>query len=116
MTIAEQRRSPRYSTDWAAQYRYHHTEPWRACRIIDVSFDGAAIELYETTSNDPVEGRFHLQVCSIVDGEAGVSVDATLRRHVEPPDGRLIVGIEFAALAPMTRNLLQLLVRLRTSA
>jgi hypothetical protein len=116
MAVAEQRRSPRYPADWTAQYRYDTAGPWRACRVIDVSLDGAAVELYDDEEHEPEVGRFYLQVCSAVDGEVGVTVRATLRRHLRRDNGQLLAGIEFAPLPPVERNLLQLLVSLRTFA
>jgi hypothetical protein len=116
MVVAEQRRSPRYPAEWAAQYRYDTTAPWRGCRVIDVSLDGAAVELYDSADDEPELGRFYLQVCSVVGGEVGVTVRAMLRRHLRRDNGQLLAGIEFAPLQPAERKLLQLLVSLRTFA
>jgi hypothetical protein len=115
MVVAEQRRSSRDPAEWSAQYRYDTAARWRACRVIDVSFDSAAVELYGSADHEPESGQFYLQVFSVADGEVAVAVRATLRRHLRRDNGQLLAGIQFARLRAGERRLLQL-VSLRTFA
>jgi hypothetical protein len=81
--------------------------------MVDVAFDAAAIELYDSEIEDPAPGRFYLQVRSGSDGAALALVRARLRRHVRREDGRLYALIEFAALHPQARSRLRSLVNPR---
>ena len=40
----DRRRSRRITADWAARFRFATDADWRPCRLIDVSWDGAALE------------------------------------------------------------------------
>jgi hypothetical protein len=109
----ERRRSQRYSADWTAQYRLDGADPWRACRVTDVSFDGAALELLDVTTVEAVSGPIELRVSSVAGDSGGVLLRAVLRRTVRIDD-RVLVGVEFSVLRAEERNLLHLLVGLRT--
>jgi hypothetical protein len=110
VTIAEHRRSPRHRAEPGALYRYDATGSWRACRMVDVAFDLAAIELYESDIEDPAPGRFYLLVRSGSGVAAAATVRAVLRRHVRRDNGQLYAVIEFGALQPAQRNQLRSLV------
>ena len=112
MTPPEQRRSPRYPADWTARYRLDPNDAWRGCRVIDVSFDGAALELMSISLVDGLVGPIYLQISSVAGDQVGVGIRAVIRRR-EQLDGRVIVGVEFSVLRAEERNLLHLLVGLR---
>ena len=114
MGIPERRRSPRHETDWEARYRYVIDAPWRACRFLDVSAHGAAVELYDSAPSEPFQG-LDIEVCSIAGGTDGFRVRARRRHHVLTEAGRLYVGVEFRPLSPRENSLLHLLVGLRVS-
>ena len=113
MTSPEQRRSPRYLTDWSAHYRLDPDDEWRACRVLDVSLDGAALELSDTALVGGLVGQLHLQIASVAGDQPGVVIRAVIRRTSQADGGRVIVGVEFSVLRADERQLLQLLVGLR---
>jgi hypothetical protein len=115
VTPREQRRSRRYPADWSAQYRLDPNDEWRYCRVVDVSFDGASLELTGATAVEGLVGPIHLQISSVAGDQVGVSIRAVIRRHVQL-DGRVIVGVEFSVLRDEERNLLHLLVGLRAQS
>ena len=43
--MSEQRSTHRYETDWVARYRFGRRKRWQDCQIVDVSRNGAALEL-----------------------------------------------------------------------
>ena len=109
----EQRRVPRHPTDWAARFRLDVQAEWRECQVIDVSSDGAALELHGVGDDEPLDGRFHLELTSVNDGEDGVPVTGLIRHRTRTAMGRVIVGIEFQGLTAEQLRLLELLVSRR---
>jgi hypothetical protein len=112
MTV-DRRRSERHSAGWAAEFRLDERDPWRRCRVIDVSFEGAAVELSDVTVTEGVDGPLQLRISSAVDQEHGILLRTVVRRIVEL-EGRVIAGVEFSVLRSEERSLLHLLVGLRT--
>ena len=49
---------PRQPVDWIGSYRFDSVsdEPWRNCRIIDLSPAGAGLELFEATPGERLDG------------------------------------------------------------
>jgi hypothetical protein len=113
MTSAEHRRAPRYAADWAARYRLDERDEWRACRVVNVSLDGAALELVGVTFVEALTGPIIVQIASISGDEIGVTVRAVIRRHEQLESGQVLVGVEFSVLRDEERRLLRLLVGLR---
>jgi len=112
----EQRRLRRDASDRPARYRLGGGSAWRECQIIDVSWDGAAIELHGVDDDEPLVGRFDLQVMSTTaDGDDGVPVGGEIRHRTRTSLGRVIVGIEFRALTVQQLQLLRLLVSARAA-
>jgi hypothetical protein len=58
--MAEQLRRavPRQPADWFGFYRFDNvqSEPWRACRVLDISPLGAGLEIFSVVPDEPVEG------------------------------------------------------------
>ena len=112
----EQRRLPRDPSDRVARYRLGGRSEWRECQIIDVSWDGAAIELYGIDDDEPLVGPFDLEVMSATDDVGdGVPVGGDIRHRTRTSLGRVIVGIEFRALTVGQLQLLGLLVSARVA-
>src|SRR6476659_5319990 len=80
VTSPEQRRTERYPADWAARYRLDPDDDWRACRVVDVSLGGAALELAATTPGEGLTGPLHLEIASVSGDQVGVNVRANIRR------------------------------------
>jgi c-di-GMP-binding flagellar brake protein YcgR len=111
----QRRRSPRYPTDWAATFRFDPRAEWRNCRFIDVSSDGAALELYGVGDEEVLEGPIFVDVKSVTGSDDGISVSAVIRHRARTTIGRTIVGIEFHRLSVEDLQLLRLLVSLRAA-
>ena len=112
MTV-ERRRAERRRTDWTAHVRLDGDDEWRPCRVIDVSFDGAALELDAAAVGQEPGAPVQLRVQSIAGGDAGIQLSARLRR-VERSAERVVAGLEFSEVRDEERRLLQLLVGLRS--
>jgi hypothetical protein len=113
VTNDEQRRSQRYPADWSARYRLDGDDPWRDCRIADVSLDGAALEVHDATLVEGLDGPIDLQIISITGGDVAFTVRGVIRRRWQSENGQVMVGLEFSVLRAEERNLLHLLVGLR---
>lgn len=111
----EQRRLQRDPVDRAARYRLGGGSAWRECQIIDVSWDGAAIELHGVDDDEPLVGPFDLEVMSATDDGVPVPVGGDIRHRTRTSLGRVIVGIEFRALTVEQLQLLELLVSVRAA-
>jgi PilZ domain len=115
MANTQRRSSPRYPADWSARYRGDPNAEWRACRIIDLSEHGAAVEL-RLAPGTSVEPRLQIEISSLVRDEAGVVLWGDIRHQTPTGSDRLLVGIEFAPIGNDQANLLRLLVALRSIA
>jgi hypothetical protein len=111
----QRRRSRRYATDWAARFRLDSAAEWRNCRLIDVSWDGAALELYGVDADEPLVGSMHVEIKSIAGNDDGIFVRGSIRHRARTSIGRVIVGIEFRRLSADEMQLLRLLVSLRAA-
>ena len=83
-------------------------------RVIDVSLDGAALELPGSPLDGGLAGPLYLQIASVAGDQAGVVIRAVIRGSRKADGGGVIVGIEFLVLHADERQLLQLLVELRS--
>jgi hypothetical protein len=115
LAVLEQRHDPRYPSDWAARFRFDITNEWRPCRLIDVSLDGAAIELYGLSPHDSLDRRIHVEVASISGEGEAIHILGDVRHKACTQDGRVVVGIRFLLPNREQRNLLRLLVSLRVA-
>src|SRR5438128_6828926 len=106
----QRRRSRRYPADWAARFRFDPTSEWRSCRLIDVSWEGAALELYGVDEEEPLVGPMHVDIKSVTGSDDGILVRGTIRHRARTAIGRTIVGIEFRRLDVEELQLLRLLV------
>lgn len=109
------RRSHRHPTDWAARFRFDPTADWRNCRLIDVSWEGAALELYGVDADEPLLGPLFLDIKSVTGSDDGIAVSGMIRHRARTALDRTIVGIEFRRLEIEKLQLLQVLVSLRAA-
>jgi hypothetical protein len=58
------REVPRQPADWLGFYRFDSApnDPWRCCRVIDISPLGAGLELFQTTPEECAEGHLSFSV------------------------------------------------------
>lgn len=85
------RAAPRQPADWTALYRLDNVvnEPWRICRVLDISPLGAGLELYQVVPDELLEGS--ITVSLELHGEG--------RNVVRSEDGTTArFGIRFPAL------------------
>jgi hypothetical protein len=113
MAEVERRRSPRYPTDLSVRYRISSDAPWRNCHILDVSDDGATIQLQDIEPGESFGSRIDLEISSRPQDAIGVVLTAQIRRRSRQPDG-LLIGVEFTSTGSDRVNLLRLLVGLRS--
>jgi c-di-GMP-binding flagellar brake protein YcgR len=116
MSLDQRRRSPRHPAGWSASYRLDPESQSRPCRIINVSGDGAAAELYELRPDETPDGRLVLELRSVSGDAAVVEIAAVVRNHARTSTGQIIVGVEFTPLTNHQQELLELLIRLRATA
>jgi hypothetical protein len=109
------RRSARYPADWAARFRFDPNAEWRNCRLIDVSWEGAALELHGLAYEESLTGAMWVDVKSVSGSDDGIVVDGMVRHQARTAMGRTLVGIEFRRLRVEALQLLRLLVSLRAA-
>jgi PilZ domain len=115
--MSEQRSTPRYATDWVARYRFAKRKPWQDCQIVDLSRDGAALELHGADPERVVgERQIHVQIQSVLGVGRGAPLVADIRRRGRTPDGTVLVGVEFPDLPAEQFRLFGLLAGLGTTA
>ena len=97
---------------WGATYRIGDDEDWSGCRLLDITLDGASIELCGDVPDGVVdELPFVLQIDSIVDDEVGITMPATIEHLERSATGSVVAEVGFSARRE-ERMLLHLLVRL----
>lgn len=108
------RRSRRSPVDWAARFRFDAVSDWRGCRLIDVSRDGAALELYSVDDDEALVGPIFVDITS-AGGDGGIFVNGVIRHRARTAIGRTLVGIEFRRLSVDELQVLRRLVSLRAA-
>jgi hypothetical protein len=105
--------APRDESGWCARYRIGAEPAWSECRLLDISLDGAVVELAGDLADGlSAELPFFLQIDSIADDQVGVTMPAAIRSLERGASGGPTAEIEFSARRE-ERMLLHLLVRLR---
>ena len=101
----EERRAERVSVGWDARYRLDSHGPWLTCRVIDLSLDGAALELPE----NGYAPRSRLILLDLQDGEqppGDVALRADVRSLSFAPNGHHRVGVMFVNVNSVERQFL----------
>ena len=111
----DRRRSRRITADWAARFRFAKNADWRPCRLIDVSWDGAALDLTDVDGDEPLTGRMYVEIVSLAGTEPGITVDGTIRHGARTAMGRTLVGLEFRRLTKDELKLLRIIVNQRVA-
>ena len=112
--MTDQRRSPRYSADWVARYRFDRRQSWQDCRVLDLSRDGAALELQGIGTHRVISASsLYLQIESVLGVPAGMPVRADIRHRGRTSGDRTFVGIAFRELSAEHFRLLGLMAGLR---
>ena len=64
MTEHLRRAVPRQPADWFGFYRFDNddSEPWRCCRVIDISPLGMGLELLATSTNEELTGPITISI------------------------------------------------------
>ena len=108
------RRSTRYPADWAARFRFDPVGPWRDCRLIDVSWEGAALALDDVAEAEPLAGLLFVDIVELV-GDETIHLHGVVRHGARTAMGRTLVGIEFRRLDREELRLLRTLVSVRAA-
>ena len=111
----DRRRSRRVAADWAARFRFSADADWRPCRLIDVSWDGAALQLTDVGGDEPLTGRMYVEIVSLAGSEPAITVNGMIRHGARTAMGRTLVGMEFLRLSKDELQLLRLLVSRRVA-
>ena len=77
-------------------HRFDAQSAWRDCRIVDISFEGAAVELDDISPAEPLAGNLELEISSIASDQVGIVLRTVIQRSDRPSAGRAMVGLDFA--------------------
>jgi hypothetical protein len=97
----------------AATYRFDDSSGnvWVPCRVLDMSLDGAALELFACAHDEPLDGRVVVVSPHTDEGErSGVHLRGEIRDAGPGEEGGLRVEIKFVALSAIDRAVLGLLI------
>jgi hypothetical protein len=98
---------PRQFADWRGKYLFEDEpgQPWRNCRVLDVSSAGAGLELQELSPGELVGTRILL----------AVHLRGDLRNAQPTSSGQLRAGIQFVNLTSGEREYLDSLAELQAT-
>ena len=102
----ERRRMPRYPVTTRATYRLDGLAAWRDCRLIDLSEQGTAVELFGLDVDDWPTGAIEVRL-PVLGAEIALTGEIRNARSFE---GRMRVGIEFVDLSNEDRQMVSLLI------
>jgi PilZ domain len=109
------RRALRRELEWTARYILEGSRDrgWRECRILDISQEGAGVELFDVTSEEARTNRVVLEV-EITPALLRLTGDV---RHVRPGmNGGQHVGLHFTGLSVLEQDLLGSILEPETRA
>ena len=101
----EERREVRVQVGWHARYRLDSHGPWLTCRVIDLSVDGAALELPEDAPS-PTSRLILLDVQCGETPPGDVVLRADVRSLCFAPNGRHRIGVMFVNVNSVEREFL----------
>jgi hypothetical protein len=98
-------RALRRELEWTARYLLEGSRDagWRECRILDISREGAGVELFNATSE---EARTHRVVLEIEITPAVLRLAGEVRHVRLGSNGGLHVGLHFTGLSVLEQDLL----------
>jgi hypothetical protein len=83
------------------------SQSWRRCRIVDISREGAGLELFDTTTE---EAQAHRVVLELAIPPAVLRLRGDVRHARPGVNGGVHVGVHFTSLAALEKDLLDSLV------
>lgn len=107
---SQRRASTRRPGLWHGRYRSGRLRRWTACRVLDVSMGGAAIEV--DPDADVPAARVVLELRPVGSALDPVGVDAEVRHARRLETGAWHVGLRFGDLTPTQRDALDKMLRL----
>jgi hypothetical protein len=108
----EPRRLPRFPTDWPARFRFDTAAEWRTCRLTDISWEGASLDLEDIADGEPLAGQIHVEIKS-VNGEDDIDVPSQIRHSTRTGRRQARVGIKFEPLEEELYAVFNVLMSLR---
>jgi hypothetical protein len=111
----QERRVLRREVDWATRYLLEGSrdQQWRPARVLDISRGGAGVELFGTS---PDQTRDHRVVLEFDLPAAMLRLYGDVR-HLSPgDDGGVHVGLQFAGLSVLERDMLESLLERDSAA
>ena len=106
----EERGAQRVPVGWGARYRLDSHGPWLACRVTDVSPDGAALELPENV-HAPRSRLIFLELAWRDDPSGGVVLRADVRSLSFAPNGHHRIGVMFVNVTSVERHFLVTMIK-----
>ena len=102
MTEQLRRAVPRQPADWFGFYRFDNveSEPWRACRVLDISPLGAGLELFALSPEERVEGNITVSL-----ELRGVTRNVVWSKE----DGAARLGIQFPTITDAAKQYLRVM-------
>jgi hypothetical protein len=103
------RRVLRREVEWRTKYQLEGSrdQDWRECLVLDVSRGGAGLVLYDTTVD---EARTYRVVLAVEVPRATLRLRGEVRHASPTDDGGLRVGVQFAGLSVLERDMLESLL------
>ena len=108
VTLQTARRSRRLAMRWPARYMPPGDECWVDCSVVDLSIDGAALEI-PLPAEEP-QGRVAVELQSVDAQPIGLQLLAKVRHWNDTGDGLLRIGVEFEGTTNLERFMLANLV------
>ena len=108
----EPRRLPRFPTDWPARFRFDTAAEWRTCRLTDISWEGASLDLEDIADGEPLAGQIHVEIKS-VNGEDDIDVPSQIRNSTRTGRRQARVGVKFEPLEEELYAVFNVLMSLR---
>jgi hypothetical protein len=102
---------------WLASYRFEDDPDVGEgpCRLLDVSSDGAGIEAFGDTPVNPVGHRLSIDVRGGSEGAISVRLAGSVRAVSLGPSGGVRLGIEYAAMTALDREIVDALQQVVTA-
>jgi hypothetical protein len=112
---SRRRRTARQVAGWSGQYALAGSaaDGWCACRVLDVSFDGARLELLAVPARVGQRLLVELQVTG--PNVVASPLRAIVRHTASGLEGGQVVGIEFSDVDDAALALLRLLISVQSA-